>query len=455
MTVKARFAPSPTGHLHVGNIRTAILNYLFCRKHDGQFLLRFDDTDRERAKDEFVDAIREDLRWLGLMPDEEVRQSSRTGRYRAAADKLRAAGLLYACYETADEVDRRRKRQLARGMPPIYDRAGLKLSDAEIAAFEAEGRKPHWRFRLPNTAEGSDTPVSTLVRWDDLVRGPQMVDLGSLSDPVMIREDGSYLYTFTSVVDDADMDITHIIRGEDHVTNTGVQLALFDAIGAAHPQFGHHNLLVAAEGRALSKRLGSLSIRALREEGLEAMAVSAHAALIGTSDPIQPHQDMGQLVELFSPTKLSTAPARFDADELRGLNAKLLHEMPFATVSERLSEMGVTADEAFWLAVRGNLNVLSDTQLWWDVVQGAAMPVIEDADFIAAAVELLPPAPWSEETWGAWTGALKAQTGAKGRALFHPLRLALTGQGAGPDMKALLPLIGRERALNRLGGASA
>ncbi len=455
MTVRARFAPSPTGHLHVGNIRTAILNYLFCRKHGGTFILRFDDTDRERVSEAFVDAIREDLAWLGLVADEEVRQSERTARYDAAAQALREKGLLYPCYETAEELERRRKRQLARGLPPIYDRAALSLTAEEIAAFEAEGRAPHWRFRLPNTRDGGAEPVSTPVTWDDMVRGHQTVDLGSLSDPVMIRGDGSYLYTFTSVVDDAEMGITHILRGEDHVTNTGVQLALFQALGAEAPAFGHHNLLVAGEGQALSKRLGSLSIRQLREDGLEPMAVLSHAALIGTSDPILPHGDISELVDLFDPSKISTAPARFEPRELSSLNAKLVHELPFSAVHERLSGMGIGGGETFWLAVRGNLETVGEARRWWDVVTGPVTPQIEDAAFVERAGLLLPDAPFDETTWGDWTNALKAATGVKGKALFHPLRLALTGEGSGPDMKAMLPLIGRDKALKRLAGETA
>ncbi|MEO1281106.1 MAG: glutamate--tRNA ligase [Pseudomonadota bacterium] len=457
MTVKARFAPSPTGLVHVGNIRTAILNYLFCRKHDGQFWLRFDDTDRERAKEEFVEAIREDLAWLGLSADEEVRQSSRTAQYELAANQLRERGLLYACYETPDELDRRRKRQLARGLPPIYDRAALKLSEQELATLHAEGRKPHWRFRLPNTVgDAADLePKQTLVKWDDLVRGPQSVDLGSLSDPVMIREDGSYLYTFTSVVDDAEMEITHVIRGEDHTTNTGVQISLFEAMGTTPPTFGHHNLLIAADGKALSKRLGSLSIQSLREEGLEAMAVVSHAALIGTSDAIEPHAEMASLASLFSPSKLSSAPARFDPAELRGLNGKMVHELGFDAVKERLAAMGVGGGDAFWMAVRGNLEVVSDALKWWNVVNADIVPVVEDDAFLSKAAELLPEDPWDDQTWSQWTSLIKGETGAKGKALFMPLRLALTGAKSGPEMQLILPLIGSARVKQRLQGQTA
>lgn len=448
-----RFAPSPTGLIHIGNVRTALLNYLFAKKADGTFILRFDDTDTERSREAYVEAIREDLRWLGLNWDKEARQSQRLGLYDAAAERLKAEGLLYACYETADELDRRRRRQLARGLPPIYDRAGLSMTAEERAAFEAEGRSPHWRFRLPNTASAEDlTPQPTPVHWDDLIRGPVTVDLGSLSDPVLIREDGSYLYTFCSVVDDAEMGITHIVRGEDHVTNTGVQIALFEALGGSAPTFGHHSLLVGADGKVLSKRLGDLSIAGMRDAGLEPMAVTSHAALIGTSDAIEPHRDLQSLAELFDPAKISTAPARFDPQELSGLNAKLLHGLAYADVGERLSELGVAGGEDFWNSVRGNLDKLSDAAGWWEVVMGDIDAAGErDEAFLKAAGEELPEEPWDGETWGIWTAAVKKRTGAKGRSLFHPLRVALTGRDKGPELNVLLPLIGRERVLKRLG----
>jgi glutamyl-tRNA synthetase len=452
MTTTVRFAPSPTGLLHVGNIRTAILNWLFARRSGGHFVLRLDDTDAERSKEEFAAAIREDLLWLGLAWDREVRQSDRFERYREAADELIAAGRLYPCYESEDELDRKRKRQLGRGLPPIYDRAGLRLSAAERQRLEAEGRAPHWRFRLDNAEAGSDAPLPTIVSWNDAIRGDQTVDVGSLSDPVLIRADGTYLYTFTSVVDDLDLAITHVIRGEDHVTNTGVQIQLFEALGREAPMFAHHSLLVGADGEALSKRRGALSIANLRGKGLEPMAVASHAALVGTSEPIEPHQRLDELVALFAFDKISTAAARFDVAELESLNAKLLHALPFAAVAHRLEAIGITGGEAFWLAVRGNLAVLADAKRWWDVVAGDIAPVIEDRALTDTAARLLPPEPWSQSTWGVWTDAVKQATGAKGKALFHPLRLALTGCDAGPELKALLPLIGRARALDRLTG---
>lgn len=457
MTTKVRFAPSPTGRLHIGNIRTAVLNYLLARKSGGNFLLRLDDTDTGRSTEEFAEAIREDLRWLGLNWDREEKQSNRTERYREVAEQLKKAGRLYACYETADELDRKRKRQLARGLPPIYDRTGLRLTDEDRAKLEAEGRQPHWRFRLDNTGSGGAAggdlaPQPTIVSWNDLIRGDQIVDVGSLSDPVMIRADGSFLYTFTSVVDDTDFGITHIIRGEDHVTNSGVQYQIFEALGAEPPAVGHHSLLIGGDGQALSKRLGALSIASFRESGLEPMSVVSHAALVGTSDAIAPHRSMDELAEMFDLSKISTAPARFGVDELKNLNAKLLHDLPYEDIENRLSDSRKGGEE-FWLAVRGNLELLSDAEDWWHVATGAIEPVIENEDVTNAAAELLPEEPWDQTTWSTLTAKVKERTGAKGRALFHPLRLALTGRDAGPELKVLLPFIGRERALKRLTGS--
>lgn len=451
-----RFAPSPTGRLHIGNVRTAILNWLLAAKEGGTFILRLDDTDRERSKEEHVDAIRRDLAWLGLTYAKEERQSLRMARYDEVASRLKASGDLYPCYEAEDELERRRKRQLARGLPPIYDRSALRLTAAERQALEAEGRRPHWRFRLKNTTnDASLEPVPTLVSWMDLVRGDQAVDVGSLSDPVLIRADGTYLYTFTSVVDDVDFDITHIVRGEDHVTNTAVQIQIFQALGAVVPRFAHHSLLVGKDGQALSKRLGALSIEGMRADGFEPLAIACHAALVGTSDAIEVYRSLTDLAQLFDLSKISRAPGRFDTADLLTLNAKLLHGTPFEQVAGRLAQLGVGGGAEFWLAVRGNVERLSDAAHWWRVVAGDIRPVIENAALCAAAAEALPPEPWSEDTWGHWTDALKASSGVKGKALFHPLRLALTGEKAGPELKSLLPLIGRERVQARLFGTRA
>lgn len=440
-----RFAPSPTGYLHIGNARPALFNWLFARRHQGRFLLRYDDTDIARSKQEYADAIAEDLGWLGIVPDLVIRQSERLAIYDAAAERLRAAGRLYACYETPDELNRRRKRQLARGLPPIYDRAALKLTPAQKAAFEAEGRKPHWRFLLE----------AREVAWDDLVRGPSHVDCASLSDPVLVREDGSYLYTLPSVVDDIETGVTHVIRGEDHVTNTAVQAQIFEALGAALPVFGHHNLLTTASGEGLSKRLGHLSLRGLRESGVEPLAVAALAVLVGTSDAVRPVESLDELAGLVELAHVSRAPAKFDEHELEALSARTLHQMPFAAVADRLAAAGIGGGEAFWLAVRGNLARFDEAKLWWRVVEGPVAPVIADAAFAAKAAGLLPQEPFDGESWKSWTQAVAAATGAKGRALFMPLRQALTGLDHGPELAALLPLIGREKALKRLAGESA
>jgi glutamyl-tRNA synthetase len=444
MTTTVRFAPSPTGRIHIGNARTAILNWLFARKGHGRFILRYDDTDLERSTQEFADGIADDLAWLGLSPDAVYRQSQRFDLYDAAADKLRAEGRLYACYETAEELEYKRKRQLARGLPPVYDRTGLNLTDEERAKLEAEGRKAHWRFKLDQRE----------VVWTDLVRGETRIDTASLSDPVLIREDGSYLYTLPSVVDDIDMGITHVIRGEDHVTNAAVQIEIFEALAGKAPAFAHHSLLVGADGKGLSKRLGSLAIAEMREGGLEPMAVVSHGALIGTSEAIEPHTSMDTLLDVFDLAKLSRAPGRFDMAELENLNARIVHELAYEAVRERLHALHADGGKAFWLAIRGNLTRVGEAEGWYSIVFGDAPGVVEaeDREFISQAAHALPPEPWDETTWKTWTDAVKEATGRKGKGLFMPLRLALTGQPHGPELAALLPLMGRRRVEDRLRG---
>lgn len=452
MTVTVRFAPSPTGHIHIGNIRPALYNWLFAKKMGGRFILRFDDTDLVRSKQEYADSIKADLRWLGIDPDQTERQSDRIANYDAAAQKLKDAGLLYPCYETPDELERRRSRQRALGRPPVYDRAGLKQTAEERAAFEADGRKPHWRFVLPNHDGNLFETRRTDVAWSDLCRGDQTIDLASMSDPVLIRADGSYLYTFTSIVDDIDMDVTHIIRGEDHVSNTGVQIAIFEAMGAKPPVFGHHNLLTTIDGEGLSKRKGALSIGSLREAGLEPMAVASLAVLTGTSQAVEPVPTMDALIEKFDLTSVSRSSAKFDPEELKSLNARLVHEMPFEAVEAHLAELGIQPSAGFWETVRGNCETVGDAATYWQVVTGPVESRIEDEDrdFVSEARAFLPDGEVTEETWGQWTSALKAETGRKGRGLFMPLRRVLTGMDHGPDMKALLPLIGRQNILDRL-----
>lgn len=442
MSTVVRFAPSPTGYIHLGNARPALMNWMFALKTGGQFILRFDDTDLGRSKKEYADAIEKDLAWLGIKPHRLERQSERKAAHDAARDKLIADGRLYPCYETADELDRRRKRARAMGRPPIYDRAALKLTDEEKAALEAEGRKPHWRFKL----EGKE------VHFDDVVRGDQVVNTDTMSDPVLIRADGSYLYTLPSVVDDIDMGVTHVIRGEDHVTNTGAQIELFEALGATAPTFGHHNLLSDATGEGFSKRKGSLSITNLREEGYEALAVALIAILTGTSQPVAPHESLDELAQTFDISMVSRSAARFDPAELDGFNARMVHGLSYDDVKDRLAEMGVQEAEQLWNAVHENLQKVHDIRDWQKLVSGPVESVVadEDKDFIATAAERLPQEPWDENTWSEWTNDLKAETGRKGKQLFMPLRLALTGQSHGPELKTLLPLLGRKACLDRL-----
>ncbi|KAB2721423.1 glutamate--tRNA ligase [Brucella intermedia] len=455
MTVTVRFAPSPTGYIHIGNTRTALSNWLFAQKNGGKFILRYDDTDVERSRDEYAQAIAVDLDWLGVKPDRVEYQSKRFDVYGRAVEKLKQAGLLYACYETADELERRRKLRLARRLPPVYGREGLKLTDEEKAAFQAEGRKPHWRFLLPNFDADPFNTKRTEVHWDDLVRGPQTVDLASMSDPVLVREDGTYLYTLPSVVDDIDLGITHIIRGDDHVTNTGVQIAIFEALGAQAPVFGHHNLLTTISGEGLSKRTGALSVGSLREAGFEPMAVASLAVLIGTSESVSASPNMESLAEKFDLASISKSSAKFDPAELDTLNRALLHEMPFSEAKPRLAALGISGDKAepFWLAVRGNLDRFKDAAHWWSIVDGELPETPdfseEERAFLREAFTLLPPAPWDHQTWKIWAEAVKAATGRKGKSLFMPLRLALTGQAHGPELADLLVLIGPERTLSR------
>jgi glutamyl-tRNA synthetase len=439
MSRRVRIAPSPTGRLHIGNAYIALANWLYARQQgDGWFLLRLDDTDRERSTAAFAEAIETDMRWLGLTWDEKASQSTRFDRYDAAAGRLKAAGHLYPCYETPEELALKRKLQLQRGEPPVYDRAALKLSDSDRARLEAAGHRPHWRFKLSGG----------LSSWTDLVRGPQQIDEASQSDPVLIRADGSYLYTLTSAVDDIDFAITAVIRGADHVTNTGAQIELFKALGGPVPNFGHLPLLSDTSGAGLSKRTGSLSLGDLREQGIEAMAIDSYLAKIGAGAH-EPRLSLEELASEFDIAAFHGGSPRFDPAELLHLNARLLHLLPYAAVADRLPR-GV--DEALWLAVRGNIERLGEAGDWLHICRDAIEPIIEDRDLCLKAAEMLPTEPWHDTTWQAWTESLKSALGKGGRALFHPLRLALTGRENGPELKLLLPLIGRARAAARLQG---
>lgn len=434
MTI-TRFAPSPTGYLHVGNLRTALMNFLIARQAGGEFILRIDDTDPERSREEYVDGIKEDLEWLGLHWDRVERQSDRLERYAETADKLRDMGRFYEAFETPTELDLKRKKQLNMGRPPVYDRAALALSDDERAALRAERGQGVWRYKLDHER----------IEWNDGILGDISIDASSVSDPVLIRGDGQVLYTLASIVDDTDMGVTHVVRGSDHVTNTATQIQMIKAIGGKVPAFAHHSLLTGPQGEALSKRLGTLALRDLRARGIHPMALLSLMARLGSSDPVELRQDMGQLIDGFDITRFGSAPTKFDEADLLPLTAHVLQGLDLEEVAPRIAELGVPQEqaEAFWLMARDNITVLDDLEPWWALCRDGAEPLIasEDAEFIQQAMAMLPDGPLGPQSWSAWTGAVKEATGRKGRGLFMPLRKALTGQEKGPDMASLLPLL--------------
>lgn len=435
MTTITRFAPSPTGYIHVGNLRTALMNWAIARKAGGTFILRLDDTDQERSKQEYADGIQEDLEWLGLTWDRIEKQSLRFGRYREAADQLRAAGRFYEAFETPGELDLKRKKQHSMGRPPVYDRASLHLTDEGRAKMRAEGREGYWRFLLDQQR----------IEWTDGILGPISIDAGSVSDPVLIRADGQILYTFASSVDDIDMGVTHIVRGADHVTNTATQIQIMQALGGTPPSFAHHSLLTGPQGEALSKRLGTLSLRDLRAQGVEPLALLSLMARLGSSQPVEIAASHADLIAGFDIGTFGAAPTKFDADDLWPLTRAHLRAQPHAAVADRLRAMGIpdAMAEGFWLAVRESVTALADAADWWQIAAQGAVPVVEpdDAAFVAQALALLPPQPWTPATWSDWTNAVKAATGRKGRALFRPLRLAMTGRETGPEMAAIMPFL--------------
>ncbi|MFO1173609.1 MAG: glutamate--tRNA ligase [Paracoccaceae bacterium] len=433
MTV-CRFAPSPTGYIHVGNLRTALMNYLIARKTGGTFILRLDDTDRERSKQEYADGIMQDLDWLGLHWDRVEKQSLRLDRYRAVADDLRGKGALYEVFESPTELDLKRKKQLNMGRPPVYDRAGLALSDAEKDRLRTE-RTPYWRFLLDQKR----------TEWPDGILGPVSIDTASVSDPVLIRADGQILYTFASSVDDVDMGVTHIVRGADHVTNTATQIQIMAAMGGTPPTFAHHSLLTGAKGEELSKRLGTLSLRDLRAAGVAKEALLSLMARLGSSRPVELKMSLDELAEGFDIGTFGAAPTKFDAEDLWPLTRERNHHLPYAEVADRMAALGVPAAIAprLWEVVRRNVTKLDEVGDWWTLCRDGATPVIADEDraFVAEALAMLPPLPHTDATWGDWTARVKEATGRKGKALFMPLRLALTGQATGPEMADLLPLL--------------
>lgn len=436
-----RFAPSPTGYIHVGNLRTALMNYLITRKAGGTFILRLDDTDQERSKQEYADGIMADLEWLGLHWDRVEKQSLRFDRYREAADQLRAAGRFYECFETPVELDLKRKKQLNMHKPPVYDRASLHLTDEEKAKAREEGRQGYWRFLLDQQR----------IEWPDGILGPISIDAASVSDPVLIRADGQILYTFASSVDDIDMGVTFIVRGADHVTNTATQIQIMQAMGGTPPNFAHHSLLTGAKGEELSKRLGTLSLRDLRAQGVEPMALLSLMARLGSSKPVELATSMQDLIDGFDIESFGAAPTKFDAEDLFPLTRAHVQSLPLANVADRIAKLGVPADkaEAFWNVAKANITVLADLEGWWALFRDGATPLVddEDRDFVAQAFTLLPPQPWTIATWGEWTTAVKEATGRKGKTLFRPLRRAVTGLDAGPEMADVMPLLQKRPTL--------
>ncbi|ALE03876.1 glutamate--tRNA ligase [Bartonella ancashensis] len=453
--IKVRFAPSPTGHIHIGNIRVALFNWLYAQAHKGMFILRYDDTDFERSKKEYVDGIMVDLKWLDIHPDEIYFQSERFHRYDEVAEILKKKGLLYPCYETEEELERRRKMQILRRRPPVYDRAALKLTEGDKKLLEDQGRRPHWRFLLPNFENNPFQIKRTEVCWEDVVKGKQAVDLSSLSDPILIREDGSYLYTLPSVVDDIDMGITHIIRGDDHITNTGTQFAILKALNAQLPTVGHINLLTTVSGKGLSKRNSDLSIRSLREEGFEPAAIQCLAVLTGTSSNVQAYRDQKSLLKHFNLQNTSKSAAKFSVVDLVSLNSHFVRDLTYEEVRNRLEDLCINGEKAenFWNAIRGNIDKVNDAVLWWDIIHSSkafgTVP-LEDHVFVRQSAALLPEGALNDDSWKIWTTTLKERTGRQGRSLFMPLRQALTGREHGPEMGKILPLLGRERVINRL-----
>ena len=430
-----RFAPSPTGYIHVGNLRTALMNYLIARKSGGQFILRLDDTDQERSKQEYADGIMQDLDWLGLHWDRVEKQSLRMGRYSEAAEQLRAAGRFYECFESPVELDLKRKKQLNMHKPPVYDRASLGLSDAEKTARRAEGRDGYWRFLLNQNR----------IEWPDGILGSISIDAASVSDPVLIRADGQVLYTFASSVDDIDMGVTFIVRGADHVTNTATQIQIMQALGGQVPSFAHHSLLTGPQGEALSKRLGTLSLRDLRSKGVEPMALLSLMARLGSSQPVDLAGSMADLIAGFDIGSFGAAPTKFDAEDLFPLTRAHVQSLPLDRVAGRIAELGVPTEIAaeFWAVAKGNITVLAELESWWQLFRDGAEPLVDEADraFVSQAMALLPAQPWTKATWGEWTTTVKTATGRKGKELFRPLRRALTGRDAGPEMADVMPLL--------------
>ena len=437
---KVRFAPSPTGYLHIGNFRTALINFLFAKNKNGHFMLRIDDTDDERSLKKYEDAIKEDLSWVGINWDSLEKQSSRLSYYDQALQKLLDKKRAYPCFETAEELSLKRKKQLSSGKPPIYDRSALNLSDSDIADLKAKGRSPHYRFLLDHKD----------VNWNDLVKGASQYNMSNLSDPVIIREDGRVIYTLASVVDDIDFEVTDILRGEDHMTNSAAQIQLFEALESSPPNLGHLSLLTDISGAGLSKRMGSISLRDLKDEGFQPMAISSLLSKVGTSDAVEIFRDINQIISDFDISKFGKSKPKFDKNELRGLNSKFFKMLDFSDISNQLKNFNFKISSDFWELVKGNIENLEELELWWNIIYGNIEPKYNDENFLNTALETLPEGNFDKNTWTNWTSILMEETGRKGKELYNPLRMCLTGQNKGPEMATLVFLMGRGKVLERL-----
>ena len=438
--IKVRFAPSPTGYLHIGNFRTALVNYLFARKNKGHFMLRIDDTDQERSLLEYESAIKEDLSWMNMDWDSLEKQSNRLSCYDNALQKLLNKKRAYPCFETADELSLKRKSQLSSGKPPIYDRSALKLSDSDIADLKSKGKKPHYRFLLNHVD----------VKWDDLVKGESKYNMSNLSDPVILREDGRVIYTLASVVDDIDFEVTDVLRGEDHMTNSAAQIQLFEALGSSPPRLGHLSLLTDISGEGLSKRHGSLSLQDLRKEGFQPMAISSLLSKVGTSDPIDVFKNLSQIIEDFNIDKFGKSKPKFDKIELSNLNCKFFQLMSYDDISDQLKKFDYEITNEFWNLIKGNITTLHDLKFWWNIIYGKIKFINHDQQFTQIALKTLPKDSFDASTWSKWTGLLMKESGKKGKNLFKPLRLCLTGQSYGPEMANLVLMMGRDKVIERL-----
>ena len=442
MTSKSRFAPSPTGLLHIGNARSAVINWAHIKNKGGEFILRIDDTDTERSKKEYENKIKKDLLWLGLSWSKTFNQSQRKEIYDKKILFLKESNKIYPCFESLEELSLKRKTLLSSGKPPIYDRSALKLTTDQIEDLITKGQAPHWRFKLEDE----------IIEWQDLIKGKISFDTKNLSDPVLIREDGSLLYHLHSVVDDIEENITDIIRGEDHITNTAFHIQLFKSLNAHVPRFGHHPFLTDEEGKSFGKRLGSLSIQKMYEDGFESLTLLNYLLSIGTSKNLSKEKNIDLLVNNFNINSLASSSPKFSINVLKLLNKDMLQSYDFSDVKQKFIDLKIKdASEDFWIFIKNNINYFSESLDWISVINSNETYIDNSNDYLNIAAELLPEDPYDETTWDVWTDLIKNQTGKKGKELFMPIRFALTGRNKGPELKYLLPLLTKKHILKKLG----